>query len=97
MKIHTAHRWGQRLKGLLGTKELGSDEALHLQPCNSVHTLGMRYAIDVVFLDKNGRILKIVHGLKPHRVAWCWQAHSVLELAAGQAQARGWQVAEDAR
>jgi uncharacterized membrane protein (UPF0127 family) len=61
-------------------------QALLLVPCASVHTAFMRYAIDVVFLDRSGAIRKIVPRLKPWRWAACPGAHQTLELAAGEAE-----------
>jgi hypothetical protein len=71
-----------RTKGLLAHKNLSADEALFIRPCNSVHTLGMAFSIDVVFLDKQQRVLKIIHDLKPYRMAICRKADAVLEVAA---------------
>ncbi len=73
-----------RLVGLLGRAGLAPGEALHLVPCNSVHTLFMRFAIDVLYLDRERRVVKAVPALRPFR--WSWggrRAHSALELPAG--------------
>jgi uncharacterized protein len=78
-----------RLGGLLALPRLREGQALVLAPCNSVHTLFMRYAIDVVFIDKRGRVMKLVEHLQPWRAAACWRAHAAIELGAGQAQAHG--------
>lgn len=64
---HATGLW-ERLVGLLGTDELGSDLGLVLEPCNSVHMFGMRYPIDVLFLDAAGRVLHIAEGLRPWRM-----------------------------
>jgi uncharacterized membrane protein (UPF0127 family) len=58
--------------------------ALILAPCLAVHTAFMRFAIDVVFVDRDGRALKIVSDLAPWRMAWSLSAHAVVELAAGR-------------
>jgi uncharacterized protein len=84
----TAATFWQRLGGLLARPRLQAGEALVLAPCSSVHTFFMRYAIDVVFVDRQGRVLKVVHHLHPWRGAVCWRAHAAIELLAGQAQAR---------
>ncbi len=78
-----------RLGGLLARPRLRNGEALVLAPCSSVHTLFMRYAIDVVFIDKHGRVMKLVEHLQPWRAASCWRAHAAVELAAGQARTHG--------
>jgi len=49
----------------------------------------MRRAIDVVFMDGQGRILKVVHALAPYRAAWCWKAHSAVELPAFYCRSHG--------
>lgn len=54
-------------------------------PCNAVHTLGMRRPIDVVFVDKAMFVRRIVHSLRPWRLAACCNASCVLELRAGAA------------
>lgn len=87
MRIHTATRFRERLLGLLARPRLQPGEALLLRPCNSVHTCFMRYELDIVFVDAEGVVLKLVTGLRPWRAAACWSAKATLELAAGQAAA----------
>lgn len=82
----TTNAW-ERLRGLLGRPPLRADEGLLLVPCASVHTFGMTRPIDVVYLDRDWRILRIVAGLRPGRVSWTWRAVATLELAAGAAAA----------
>lgn len=78
-----------RSRGLLGRAPPPPGGALWLTPCRQVHTLGMRYAIDVVYLDDGGCIIA-VQTLAPWRVgAWLAGARSVLELAAGEARRLG--------
>jgi uncharacterized membrane protein (UPF0127 family) len=90
--IHRADSWLARLRGLIGTASWPRNRALHIRPCNAVHTCFMRYAIDVVFVDRRGRIVKVVAALKPWRAAAAWRAAGVLELAAGEAERVGWRV-----
>lgn len=74
----------QRLRGLIGRKKLEEGEALWIKPCNSIHTIGMRFAIDVIFLDKDNNIIAIKKNLKPNRLTRIYlRASSVLELPAG--------------
>jgi uncharacterized protein len=83
-RIAVANTWWRRAVGLLGTSALQDEPCgLWIAPCSSIHMLGMRYAIDVVFLDAHGLIQKMVPQLKPWRFAACWRAHSTLELRAG--------------
>ncbi len=60
-------------------------EALLLRRCGSVHTFGMRFAIDVLFLDRHGQLARIVRGVPPRRVLWCAGAAAVVEICAGEA------------
>lgn len=89
LTIHRADGFVARLLGLLARPRLAADEALYLAPCASVHTVFMRYAIDVAFVDRSGRVIEIVRDLKPFRAAWCWRAHAAVEFAAGGAQRHG--------
>ena len=88
LTISQARSFRARLGGLLARPPLRDDEALYLAPCASVHTCFMRYAIDVAFLDRAGRVLKVAT-LAPWRAAACLGAAGTLELRAGQAAARG--------
>jgi uncharacterized membrane protein (UPF0127 family) len=72
-----------RRRGLLGRDGLAASCALMLEPCPAVHTAFMRFAIDVVFLDREGYAVKIVRDLAPWRIAVAARAHSVVEMAAG--------------
>jgi uncharacterized membrane protein (UPF0127 family) len=73
-----------RLRGLLGTTALADGDGLWIRPCRQVHMFGMRYAIDVVFLDADRRIVGLAPDLKPWRVSPLVRAAtSVLELPAG--------------
>jgi uncharacterized membrane protein (UPF0127 family) len=83
-----------RLRGLLGVKQLDSGHGVLIRPASSVHTFFMRFAIDVVFLDRSGSVVKLVPNLRPWRVAFGRGARETLELRAGEADARGIQVGE---
>lgn len=87
VRVYHARSFVARLFGLLGRRPLAAGEALWLQPCASVHTLGMRYAIDVVFLDRGGRVIATRDALEPRKLAGARQARCAVELpphAAGQ-------------
>jgi uncharacterized protein len=75
----------QRAIGLLGRKALPKNEALYFPNASSVHTIGMRFAIDVVYLDEQHRIVEIHRSLKPFRVSWCRNARSLCEFSEGAA------------
>jgi len=82
-RVRVANTFTSRLKGLLGAS-LGADEGLLIAPCASVHTFGMAYPIDIVFLDKESRALALYHSLKPWRATRrVTGAIGVLELTAG--------------
>lgn len=73
-----------RLRGLLGRDGLAESHGLLIRPTWSVHTAFMRFPIDVVFLDRDLRVLKVVADLAPWRTASQRGARSVLELPAGE-------------
>jgi uncharacterized membrane protein (UPF0127 family) len=72
-----------RMKGLLGRTCLRPGEGILLRPAPSVHTLFMRFPIDVVFLDRDLRVVRVVERLAPWRAASCRGARQALELPAG--------------
>jgi len=77
-----------RMRGLLGKRSLDSDEGVLLRPAGSVHTFFMRFAIDVVFLDREGRVVRVAENVRPWRTAAARGARSVLELRAGESARR---------
>jgi uncharacterized membrane protein (UPF0127 family) len=76
----------ERLGGLLVLAPLQASDALWITPCNSVHTFGMKYALDLVYIDKNNNVRGLVNSLNPWRMSFCLQAKSVMELTAGSLQ-----------
>ena len=83
-----------RMRGLLGRRELPSEEGILLKPASSVHMAFMRFPIDAVFLDADVRVVKIAAELQPWRAAGARGAKSVLEIAAGEAARRGLSVGD---
>jgi uncharacterized membrane protein (UPF0127 family) len=81
----------KRRTGLLKKDKLAAGEGLWITPCESVHTFFMKFAIDLVYLDRKKRVRKVRHAVPPWRVSGCFAAHSVLELPAGAAAASGTQ------
>ena len=78
-----------RFRGLMLRRPLEEGEALLIRPCSSVHMFFMRFALDIVFIDKQGAVVKIVAGLKPWRMALGGKgAWSALEMPAGSAAGR---------
>lgn len=73
-----------RVLGLMGESNLDKGAGLLIVPCNSVHTYFMRFPLDLVFMDRDGKVLAVKREVKPWRMTWpVWRAHSVLEVAAG--------------
>ena len=83
-KVLLAGTFRARMKGLLGCKQLLQEMGLWIRPSQGVHTIGMTFPIDVAYLDRDGRILRLYHRLAPFRVAAIsMRTRSVLELPAG--------------
>jgi uncharacterized membrane protein (UPF0127 family) len=78
-----------RRRGLLGRAGLAAGHALALAPCSAVHTCFMRFPIDVVFVSRDGRVVKIVEHLPAWRVAASLRAFAVIELPAGTLRRSG--------
>jgi uncharacterized protein len=72
-----------RKTGLLKHQRLESGEGLWITPCEGVHTVGMKFPIDVLFLDKKRKVVKIRAAMPRWRMAMSLWAHSVLELPSG--------------
>jgi len=70
-------------------RSLPQGEGLIIDPCNSVHTMFMRFPIDVVFVDKDGRVIKVTEGLKPFRAAVGRGSRWVIEMPSGAAGRAG--------
>ena len=83
-----------RMKGLLGRADLPAGEGILIRPCNSIHMFFMRFAIDAIFLDRNGNVLKIAANLKPWRAAWARHARTVVELVTSEVEHRGISVGD---
>jgi uncharacterized protein len=72
-----------RRRGLLKRDFLADGSALVIAPTNAIHTFFMRFAIDVAFVARDGRVLKLRRAMPPWRIAAAWGAFAVVELAAG--------------
>lgn len=89
-RVRTATTFPRRLKGLLGTRELRPDEGLWIVPCASIHSFGMGYPIDVLFLDAAGEVVELFPAVSPNRVIRpVPRAAGALELPAGTLEATG--------
>jgi uncharacterized membrane protein (UPF0127 family) len=83
-----------RMRGLLGRSELPAGHGMLINPAPSVMTYFMRFPIDVVFLDREWTVVKVVHRLAPWRVAGARHAVAALELPSGAAAACGLQLGD---
>jgi len=88
-RIAVADRGQRRRKGLLGRNGLGEGEGLWIIPCEAVHTFGMRFSIDLIYLDRSRRVVKVRSSVGPARISGCFRAHSILELSPGTVAATG--------
>lgn len=82
-KVFLPHGFWQRARGLLGKPPLLEDEGFLFNDCRAIHMFGMRYALDIVFVDGDLKICKLVPDLAPWRMAYCANAEHTLELASG--------------
>ncbi|MBC5811686.1 MAG: DUF192 domain-containing protein [Candidatus Eremiobacteraeota bacterium] len=74
--------------GLLGRGSLDADEGLWIERCGAVHTMGMRATLDLIFVDRDDRVVRIERGVRPNRFAvTCRGAAAVIELGAGEPRA----------
>ncbi|MBL4865212.1 MAG: DUF192 domain-containing protein [Pseudomonadales bacterium] len=96
LRVRKAHSWWGRLRGLLGRLTLPLEEALWLKPCSSIHTIGMMFTIDVVFLNSANIITGLKRNVRPFNFAFAPKGcDSVLELAAGGANHYGLEVGDE--
>jgi hypothetical protein len=94
-RCEIADRTLARMRGLLGRKGLEPGGGMLLTPEPSVHMFFMRFPIDVIFLDRNNRVVGIKHNLRPWKVAGARGAYATLELPAGAAGAVGIEVGDE--
>ncbi len=89
-QVHVAGGIWSRFWGLMGRRSLPEGRGLLITPCSSIHMFFMRFPLDVVFIDREHRVVKVVNGIKPWRAALGGKgAHSALELPAGTASSAG--------
>ena len=89
-RVELARTFGARFVGLMGRASLDAGAALWLEPCSSIQMMFMRFAIDVVFVDASGRVLKVASRVRPWiGTASAWGARAAIELEAGAAERNG--------
>jgi uncharacterized protein len=81
-KTHSSRR-----RGLSRLDALDPEHALHIPQCPAVHTFGMRFALDLIWLRKDGTVARVDRDVAPGRMRICLSARSVIETVAGQADA----------
>ena len=82
-QIEVAFDSKSRRRGLLGRRTFPADAVLAIAPSNAVHTFAMQFPIDVLFITRDGRVLKRVVSMPPRRISAALRAFAVLEFAAG--------------
>jgi uncharacterized membrane protein (UPF0127 family) len=85
LALHQARTFGDRRRGLARLESLPADVGLHIHRCSAVHTVGMRFALDLVWLGRGGEVLRVDRDVRPRRQKLCLRAKSVIEVAAGGA------------
>ena len=86
-RLAEAKTRASRMKGLARLDELPATYALHIPKCRSIHTFTMRFPLDLIWLGKDGRPVRIDRDVAPRRLRACFAARSVVECNAGQADA----------
>lgn len=83
-KVVVANRLITRMVGLLGHKSLSPGSGLLITPCMGIHTIGMRFSIDAVFLDRDDTVIATLHSFPPNRISRIYRrGAAVIELPAG--------------
>jgi uncharacterized membrane protein (UPF0127 family) len=87
LTLHVARAYRERRRGLAKMTPLPPGHALRILKCNSIHTFGMRFALDLVWLARDGRVVRVDHHVAPRRIKLCVRARSVVETGAGEGDA----------
>jgi uncharacterized protein len=88
-RVGMAESFWPRFRGLMLRRSVPLDEGVFFDACSSIHMFFMLTAIDVVYLDADDKVVRVVAGLRPWRLSWCRGAAAVLELAPGRAAEAG--------
>jgi uncharacterized membrane protein (UPF0127 family) len=84
VNVTKASGWYERMVGLIPRKRVDPSEGVWFEDCSIIHTIGMHTRIDVIFLDKEQRVLRTVCAVAQNRIALgCYGAQSVIELGSG--------------
>ena len=94
--IRVADTFVSRLRGLLFTNSLGPGEGLWISPCTSIHSFGMRFVFDALFLGQDWRVVGLCERFRRNRISGVhWNARGVLELPAGTIERTGTEVGDE--
>ena len=93
--VEIADTSDKRRTGLLKHTGLERGHGLWIVPCESVHTFFMKFAIDLVYVDRKNKVRKVRNAVPPWRLSACLTAHSILELPAGTARETGTQAGDE--
>ena len=84
LRVHEARGLRARRRGLAGLDDLDADRALRIGRCRAVHTFGMRFALDLVWLAADGTVVRVDREVPPRRHRWCRRADAVVETKGGE-------------
>ena len=93
--VELADTSAKRRTGLLKHERLEPGTGLWIVPCESVHTFFMKFAIDLVYVDRKHKVRKVRHAVPAWRLSACLSAHSILELPSGTARQTGTVAGDD--
>jgi uncharacterized membrane protein (UPF0127 family) len=94
--VRVADRFIPRLRGLLRTAGLAEGEGLWISPCTSIHSFGMRFVFDALFLGPDGKVVGLYEHFRRNRMSGVyWNARGVLELPAGTIERTGTEVGDE--
>jgi uncharacterized membrane protein (UPF0127 family) len=95
LRAFKSRHLGHHLLGLLPRSGLGPEEGLWLRPCRAIHTFGMRFSIDAIFLDRGLTVVGLMRNVRPFRLGKLFSStHSVLEVSAGVVASSGTEVGD---
>jgi len=95
-RIRVAGSLSSRFVGLLRTDRLGTGEGLWISPCNGIHSFGMRYEFDALFLDARMKVIGLYNRFRKNRISRVfWAARGVLELPEGTIETTGTEIGDE--
>lgn len=83
LRLVKADSYWCRLKGWMFKKTVSFDDALWIEPCNSIHTFFMNFPIDALFIDSQGYVIRCCPAIANRKLRAAWRASSVIELSVG--------------